>query len=117
MCCAGRVTAPGLTQAVVQRGMKVLCWLASMQPVEEMYGTSLGHRLVKDPEVDRALAKLRRFHEVVRANGGGSVDLGQVAAPDAAAAQVRSSAAAVSGPLVRLLACHLLSQRPPRMGC
>ncbi len=46
------------------------------------------HRHIQNPEIARALEKIRRFHAVVKANGGTTVDLVQMAAGNAETAAV-----------------------------
>lgn len=48
----------------------------------------LTHRHIQNPEIARALEKIRRFHAVVKANGGTTVDLVQMAAGNAETAAV-----------------------------
>ena len=49
---------------------------------------SPSHRHIQNPEIARALEKIRRFHAVVKANGGTTVDLVQMAAGNAETAAV-----------------------------
>jgi hypothetical protein len=59
------------------------------------------HRHIQNPEIARALEKIRRFHAVVKASGGTTVDLVQMAAGNA------ETAAVGAGAPTRDTACHI----------
>lgn len=60
-----------------------LCML-EFSPVQRASATWLQlRRHIQNPDIARVLEKIRRFHAVVKANGGTTVDLVQMAAGNA----------------------------------